>query len=240
MMDKLDILAIAAHPDDAEISCSGTLLKAVADGKKVGILDLTKGELGSRGSAEIRMSESAASSKVLQLSARENLALKDGFFSYEEESIKLIIQQIRRFQPDIVLCNAPSDRHPDHGRASKLTKDACFYSGLLKIETEWEGSQQLHWRPGVIYSYIQDYYLEPDFVVDITEFWDKKMEALQCFSSQFFDPKSSEPKTPISGEEFFEFLRARAMQYGRPSGFMLAEGFIAERPIGLKSLHHIL
>ncbi len=240
MTDKLDILAIAAHPDDAEISCSGTILKAVADGKRVGILDLTRGELGSRGSAEIRSAESAASAKVLQLSARANLGLKDGFFTYEEESIKLIVRQLRHFQPDIVLCNAPSDRHPDHGRASKLTKDACFYSGLLKIETEWEGNQQRHWRPAAVYSYIQDYYIEPDFVVDITEYWEKKMEALKCFSSQFFDPTSSEPKTPISGEEFFEFLRARAMQYGRPSGFLLAEGFIADRPIGVKSLSHIL
>jgi N-acetylglucosamine malate deacetylase 1 len=240
MIDKLDILAIAAHPDDVEISCSGTLLRAVADGKKVGILDLTRGELGSRGSAEIRMSESAASAKVLHLAVRENLGLKDGFFSHDEQSIKLIIQQIRRYQPDIILCNAPSDRHPDHGRASKLTKDACFYSGLLKIETEWEGNQQVHWRPKAVYSYIQDYYMEPDFVVDISEFWDKKMEALKCFSSQFYDPKSNEPKTPISGEEFFEFLHARAMQYGRPSGFLLAEGFVTDRPVGIKSLHHIL
>jgi N-acetylglucosamine malate deacetylase 1 len=240
MTDKLDILAIAAHPDDVEISCSGTLLKAVAERKKIGILDLTKGELGSRGSAEIRMKESAASAKILQLSARENLGLKDGFFSYDEESIRLIIQQIRRFQPEVVLCNAPSDRHPDHGRASKLIKDACFYSGLLRIETEWEGNQQAHWRPGSVFSYIQDYYLEPDFVVDITEFWEKKLEALKCFSSQFFDPKSSEPKTPISGEEFFDFLHARAIQYGRPSGFLLAEGFVADRPIGIKSLSHIL
>ncbi|MEZ4799502.1 MAG: bacillithiol biosynthesis deacetylase BshB1 [Flavobacteriales bacterium] len=228
---KLDILAIAAHPDDVEISAGGTVLKSIAQGKKVGIVDMTMGELGSRGSGELRLVEAANASKILGVVARENLRLADGFFKDDKESMLKMIDAIRKYKPEIVLTNAPSDRHPDHGRASKFVRDACFYSGLRRIETEHE-----YWRPKAVYMFNQDYYNKPDFVVDVTEFWDKKMEALMAFSSQFFDPSSKEPKTPISGEEFFDFLRSRAMEFGRPAGYLLAEGFIVERAIGVKDL----
>jgi len=228
---QLDILVFAAHPDDAEISAGGTILKAVAAGHKVGVIDITRGELGSRGSAELRAVEAANASKVLGLSARENCGLRDGFFLQNEDSLLAMIRMIRTYQPKIVLCNAISDRHPDHGKASKLVSEACFYSGLLKIDTGQE-----KWRPGAVYHYVQDYYLKPDFVVDVTDFWDKKVEALRCYSSQFYDPNSTEPRTPISGKEFFDFLHARAMQMGRPAGFQLAEGFIADRTIGVNDI----
>lgn len=231
---KLDILAIAAHPDDVEISAGGTVLKSIQQGKKVGIVDLTRGELGSRGSGDLRMIEAEAASKILGISARVNLGLADGFFEINEASLRKIIEQIRIYRPEIVLTNAPSDRHPDHGRASKLVRDACFYSGLRKIETGQEA-----WRPKAVYMFNQDFYNKPDFVVDVTEFWETKMEALKAYGSQFFDPNSKEPKTPISGEEFFDFLRARSMDFGRPAGYLLAEGFMVDRTIGVEDLFHL-
>jgi len=231
---KLDILAIAAHPDDVEISAGGTVLKSIQQGKKVGIVDLTRGELGSRGSGDLRMIEAEAASKILGISARVNLGLADGFFENNEASLRKIIEQIRIYKPEIVLTNAPSDRHPDHGRASQLVRDACFYSGLRKIETGQEA-----WRPKSVYMFNQDYYNKPDFVVDVTEFWETKMEALKAYGSQFFDPNSKEPKTPISGEEFFDFLRARSMDFGRPAGYLLAEGFMVDRTIGVEDLFHL-
>ncbi len=231
---KLDILAIAAHPDDVEISAGGTVLKSIQQGKKVGIVDLTRGELGSRGSGDLRMIEAEAASKILGISARVNLGLADGFFENNEASLRKIIEQIRIYKPEIVLTNAPSDRHPDHGRASKLVRDACFYSGLRKIETGHEA-----WRPKAVYMFNQDFYNKPDFVVDITEFWETKMESLKAYGSQFFDPNSKEPKTPISGEEFFDFLRARAMDFGRPAGYLLAEAFMVDRTIGVEDLFHL-
>jgi bacillithiol biosynthesis deacetylase BshB1 len=231
---KLDILAIAAHPDDVEISAGGTVLKSIQQGKKVGIVDLTRGELGSRGSGDLRMIEADAASKILGISARVNLGLADGFFENNETSLRKIIEQIRIYKPEIVLTNAPSDRHPDHGRASQLVRDACFYSGLRKIETGQEA-----WRPKSVYMFNQDYYNKPDFVVDVTEFWETKMEALKAYGSQFFDPNSKEPKTPISGEEFFDFLRARSMDFGRPAGYLLAEGFMVDRTIGVEDLFHL-
>lgn len=240
MSKKLNILAFAAHPDDAEISAAGTLLKAVAQGHKVGIIDLTQGELGSRGSTELRKKEAENASHVLGLSVRENLKLADGFFEHNEASLRAVIEMIRKYQPDIVLCNSHTDRHPDHGRASKLVSDACYYSGLVKIETTVDGVMQEKWRPRAVYQYIQDYYLKPDFVIDVTPFWNKKIEALKCFSSQFYDPQSAEPLTPISGEEFFDFLKGRALQMGRPAGFLLAEGFIADRIIGVDDLTLLL
>lgn len=240
MKKKLDILVFAAHPDDAEISVGGTIAKAVRQGYQVGIADLTAGELGSRGNAELRSKESAAASSVLGIHARVNLGLADGFFEQNEDTLRLVIQTIRDFKPEIILCNAPSDRHPDHGKASKLIRDASFYSGLRKIETsDEEGSSQEHWRPVAVYQYIQDYYLQPDFVLDITEFWQQKLAALACYSSQFFDPKSTEPTTPISGQEFFDFLRGRAIQSGRPAGFQYAEGFISDRTPGVSDLFHL-
>jgi bacillithiol biosynthesis deacetylase BshB1 len=240
MSNQLDILYFAAHPDDAEISAGGSIAKAVKQGYRVGIADLTAGEMGSRGSAEIRARESAASSEILGIHARVNLGLRDGFFEQNEASLRLVIQTIRKFRPQIVICNAPSDRHPDHGKASKLVVDACFYSGLRKIETVGEdGTRQEHWRPSATYHYIQDYYLKPDFVMDITEFWEQKIASLKCYGSQFFDPNSSEPTTPISGQEFFDFLKGRALQTGRPAGFILGEGFIAARTPGVEDFFHL-
>ncbi len=233
---KLDILAIGVHPDDIELSCSGTILKHIAQGKKVGILDLTIGELGSRGSGELRLIEAANAAKVLGVSVRENIGLADGFFRNTKESQLEIIKIIRKYQPKVILANAVSDRHPDHGRASKLISEACFYSGLVKIETELDGKKQEKWRPNAVYHYIQDRFIEPDFVVDVTDFVAKKIEAIQCFSSQFYNPNSDEPQTPISGEYFLEFIGARMMQYGREIGVKYAEGFTAERYVGVEDL----
>jgi N-acetylglucosamine malate deacetylase 1 len=230
-MLKLDVLAIAAHPDDVEISAAGTLLRCKAQGMSVGIVDMTQGELGTRGSSELRLKEAQKAAEILGLTIRENLGLADGFFQNDEATIRKVIDVIRKYKPTIVLTNAKSDRHPDHGRASKLVSDACFYSGLRKIETEHEA-----WRPKSVYFFGQDYYQKPDFVVDITPFWEKKMEALKAYSSQFYDPNSSEPVTPISGESFFDFIKSRNMDYGRPAGYLLAEGFCAARVIGVPNL----
>jgi bacillithiol biosynthesis deacetylase BshB1 len=237
---KIDILAIGIHPDDVELSCTGTLLKHIAKGKKVAILDLTLGELGTRGNAEIRTKEAMASAKIQGVSFRKQLQLKDGFFENNEASQRAIIEVIRDCQPDIVLCNAISDRHPDHGRAAQLTIDACFYSGLVKIETVLNGTKQLAWRPKAVYHYIQDQYLKPDFVIDVTEYRDKKHEAIKAFSSQFYDPNSKEPETPISGKEFLDYVDAKMMICGRSIGVKYAEGFIASRTVGVKDLFDLL
>lgn len=233
---KLDILAFAAHPDDVELACSGTLMKHIDAGYSAGIVDLTRGELGTRGSADLREREAAASSKVLGISARENLALPDGFFEINRESTLKVIEQIRRFRPQVVFCNSISDRHPDHGRAAKLVSEACFYSGLRKIESQWQGEKQEAWRPQAVYHYIQDYYIKPDFVVDITAQWERKIESVRCFSSQFFNPESQEPNSPISTPEFMEFLEGRARDFGRPTGFTFAEGFTLERALGVEDV----
>ncbi len=236
MMQKIDILAIGVHPDDVELSCSDTLLKHIAAGKKCAILDLTKGELGTRGSAELRTIEANNSSKLMGLTFREQLDLKDGFFLNNEESIKEICKVIRASQPEIVLANAVEDRHPDHGRAAKLIADACFYSGLSKNETEFNGVKQGAWRPKAVYHYIQDHYIHPDFVIDVTNYAEKKREAIMCFSSQFFDPKSTEPQTPISSAEFIESLFAKMSIWGRAMGVKYAEGFTVTRYPGVDNL----
>lgn len=236
MAVKLDIMAIGAHPDDVEISAGATVAKSVALGQKVGIVDLTRGELGSRGSAELREIESSNASTVLGLTVRENLGMADGFFQYNEENLRSIITAIRKYQPEIILCTAPSDRHPDHGRSSKLIQDACFYAGLLRIETVSGNESQKPWRPKAVYSYIQDHYLKPDFVIDVTSFWEKKIEALKCYSSQFYSGDDKQPITPISGSEFFDYLYGRALHMGRPAGFILGEGFIAHRTPGVEHL----
>ncbi len=238
---KVDILAIGVHPDDVELSCSGTLLRHIAAGKTVGLLDLTRGELGSRGSAEIRDQEAATSAKLMGAAFRKNLRMADGFFQHTPENIRKIISVIRYCQPEIVLANAPHDRHPDHGRAAKLTADACFYSGLIKIETTDENGQpQEKWRPKSVYHYIQDYNLEPDFVVDISGYIDQKFELIMAFGSQFFNPKTTgiarEPDTPISGESFMKFLKAKARGFGRVAGYEFAEGFKIARTPGVKDL----
>ncbi len=233
---KVDILAFAAHPDDVEISCGGTILKHVEMGYKVAVVDLTQGELGSRGSAETRKVEAADASKILGLVARENLFMQDGFFTNSEENKKKIVQAIRKYQPKIVLANSISDRHPDHGRGSSIVSDACFLAGLPKIETFDGEKLQEAWRPEVIYHYIQDYWIEPDFIVDISKFIDRKVEAISSYKTQFYDPNSTEPETPISGKEFFDFIKARAMQFGRLIKTEYAEGFTVEVPMKVEDL----
>lgn len=233
---KLSILAFGAHPDDVELSAAGTLLKHQAAGAKIGIIDLTEGELGSRGTVESRYAEANDAASILQLAVRENLQMGDGFFFHSEENLLKIIQQIRRFQPEIVLANAHSDRHPDHAKGSKLVSEACFLAGLRKIKTTWNGEEQGAYRPKAVYHYIQDHYLEPDFVIDVTDFVPQKMNAIKAYKTQFWDPNSMEPQTPISGEEFFEFLHGRMTQYGRAIGVKYAEGFTVERTLGVSSL----
>jgi len=242
---KLDILAIGAHPDDIELSCSGTLLKHVDLGHKIGLLDLTKGELGSRGSAAIRRKEAALAAKMMQASVRDNVGFKDGFFEIESSIMKLI-PYIRKYQPEIVLANAVSDRHPDHGRAAELIRRACFLAGLKKIKTHWkkEKKAQLHWRPKQVFHYIQDRYLEPDFVVDISAYMERKIEVVQAYSSQFYNPQlakySKEAQTPISGKDFLDNLYSKANIYGRNIGVSYAEGFTLDRTLGVDNLFDLL
>jgi N-acetylglucosamine malate deacetylase 1 len=233
---KLDILAIGVHPDDVELSCSGTLLRHIAQGKRCGILDLTTGELGTRGSGPLRLEEAAEAAKILGVTVRDNLGMADGFFINDKDHQLEIIKKIRQYQPEIILCNAVSDRHPDHGRSAKLVSESCFYSGLRKIETQFEGSSQKAWRPKVIYHYIQDNHLKPDFVVDVTEFIDKKMESIKAFKSQFYDPNSNEPESPISVKNFLDVVKGKMNVFGREAGFEYAEGFNVERTIGLTDL----
>ncbi len=236
---KIDLLAIGVHPDDVELSCSGTLLGHIAQGKVVGLLDLTSGELGTRGSGPLRLIEAGESAKLMGAAFRKNLHLPDGFFQYSKENILKIIPIIREHQPEIVLANSLTDRHPDHGRAAKLVADACFYAGLVKIETlDRYGNIQDRWRPKALYHYIQDRNLKPDFVVDISDFIEKKFELILAFKSQFFiaEEVDKELSTPISGKDFLDFLRAKAQTYGRPAGFEYAEGFNVNRTIGVRSL----
>lgn len=242
---KIDILAIGVHPDDVELSCSGTLLKHIAAGKTVGLLDLSRGELGTRGTAEIRDQEGARAAELMGAAFRKNLGMADGFFEYSRQNLIKIIEVIREHQPEIVLANALSDRHPDHGRAAKLAADACFYSGLIKIETR-NAAGELHdrWRPRAVYHYIQDHNLKPDFVVDITPYIDRKMEVIMAFGSQFYNPDAKEYEkelsSPISGKQFFDFLRAKAQSYGREAGFDYGEGFNVARTPGVNSLFDLL
>ncbi len=236
---KLDILAFAAHPDDIELSASGTIIKAIREGKKVGIVDLTRGELGSRGSAEIRDKEAEAASEIMGLSARENLGLPDGFFEINEDSRKGVIKAIRKYQPEIVLANAVSDRHPDHGKGAQLVHEAAFLSGLIRISTRSDGEEQQAWRPRRVFHYIQDHYTKPDFVVNITGLFEEKMKTVRAYSSQFFNPEGDGVKTPISGEDFVKFLEGRARQMGREAGFEMGEGFTVSHPIGGESLFDV-
>ena len=227
---KVDILAFGAHPDDIELGCGGSLAKAVAQGKKVGLIDLTQGELGTRGSAEIRKQEATEAAKLLNASFRENLGFRDGFFVNDEAHQLEVIKTIRAYQPNIVLCNAIDDRHIDHAKGSQLVSDACFLSGLKKIVTkDNEGNTQPAWRPAQVYHYIQWKEITPDFVLDISEYIDKKLEVIQAYSSQFFDKESKEPSTPISSKNFLESVRYRAKNLGRLAGVDAAEGFTVER-----------
>lgn len=233
---KLDILAIGVHPDDVELSCAGTLLKHIAMGKACGIVDLTAGELGTRGSGPLRLTEAAASARILGISVRDNLGMADGFFVNDRAHQLAIIRKIRQYQPEVLICNAVSDRHPDHGRAAKLVSDACFYSGLRRIETELDGAAQSAWRPKAVYHYIQDHHLKPDFVVDVTPFIEQKMEAIKAFKSQFYDPNSREPDSPISVKNFFDVVKGKMSVFGRDAGYDFAEGFNVERVIGVNNL----
>ena len=237
---KLDILAFGAHPDDVELGCGGTLAKEIALEKKVGIIDLTRGELGTRGSVEIRNQEAAAAAKILGVSARENLDMRDGFFVNDESHQLKIIEMIRKYKPEIVICNAIDDRHIDHGKGSKLVSDACFLSGLIKIETEVNGEKQQAWRPKLVYHYIQWKNIIPDFVVDITGFNDKRTAAILAYSSQFYNPKSGEPETPIASKNFLESLNYRAQDLGRLIGTDYAEGFTVERYLAVNSLGDLM
>lgn len=233
---KLDILAFGAHPDDIELGCSGTIAKEVSLGKKVGIVDLTRGELGTRGTKEIRDQEAMAAAQILGVVVRENLNFRDGFFINDEKHQLEIIKMIRKYQPEIVLCNAIDDRHIDHSKGSKLVSDACFLSGLTKIETDQNGKPQMAWRPKLVYHYIQWKNIEPDFVVDITGYMEKKMQAVMAYGSQFFDPNSNEPETPITSKNFLDSVKYRAQDLGRLVNVESAEGFTVERYLTVNSL----
>ncbi len=237
---KLDILAIGAHPDDVELSCSGTIAKEVESGKKVGILDLTRGELGTRGTPEIRDQEAKKASEILGVLTRENLGFKDGFFINDQNHQLEVIKILRKYKPEIVLCNAVTDRHIDHGKGSKLVSDACFLSGLRKIETLLNGVKQEAWRPKHVYHYIQWANITPDFVVDISNHIDKKMESVEAYTSQFYDTSSKEPTTPISSRNFLDSIKYRAADLGRIIGVEYAEGFTVERYVAVDSIFNLI
>ncbi|NEU08197.1 bacillithiol biosynthesis deacetylase BshB1 [Flavihumibacter sp. R14] len=236
---KLDILVFAVHPDDAELGCSGTILKHIAAGKKVGIVDLTRGELGTRGTAEIRDEEAARSAAILGLHIRENLRMRDGFFKNDEQHQLQVIRAIRKYQPEIILSNALHDRHPDHGRAGDLVYDAVFLSGLSRVSTEMAGVEQRPWRPGMLLQYIQDRYIEPDILIDVTDFWDTKMESIHAFSTQFFNPDNDDQGTYISSPEFLKIIEARARDLGKYIGATYAEGFTSRKYLGVDDLFQL-
>ncbi len=237
---KTDILAIGAHPDDVELGCGGTLAKLISEGKKVAVIDLTQGELGTRGTNLTRAEEAKNASEILGISARENLKMKDGFLLNIEEHKMQIVKMIRKYQPEIVFANAVEDRHPDHAKASKLVSDACFLSGLIKIETELDGENQKTWRPKHVFHYIQWKHITPDFVVDISQFMNKKIEACLTYKTQFYNPDSKEPMTPIATKDFLESLTYRAQDLGRLSGVEFAEGFTTEKLLAFKNFDGIV
>lgn len=236
MSIKLDILAICAHPDDAEISCGATLAKHIAHGYRVGVVDLTRGELGTRGTAEVRDQEAAAAAKILGLAVRDNLRLRDGFFGNSEEEKRAIITAIRTYQPELILTNAVTDRHPDHGRAAALVKECVFLSGLTKVVTTAEGQEQKAWRPKALYHFIQSQFITPDLIVDVSAHWEKKMEALRAFRSQFYDPNSNEPETFISNPGFMKLIETRGHELGYSIGVQYGEGFTVTRTVGVDHL----
>ena len=237
---KVDILAFGVHPDDVELGCSGTLIASAAAGKKVAVIDLTRGELGTRGTIETRKKEAADAAKVMLLSGRENLGMADGFFQNDETNIRKVITAIRKYQPEIVLCNAPEDRHPDHGRSSKLVSDAAYLSGLRKIETFVDGIAQEHWRPAYVFHYIQDRYLKPDFVFDISGYWEKKLETILCYTTQFNSSNNDEPQTYISTPDFIDTIKSRALMLGKRIGVKYAEGYISAKMIGVNDFNSFI
>jgi bacillithiol biosynthesis deacetylase BshB1 len=239
-MLKLDILVLSVHPDDAELGCSGTILKHVALGKKVGIVDLTRGELGTRGSVEIREQEAAASAKILGLAVRENLGLPDGFFENTREHQLKVIAAIRKYQPEIILTNAYYDRHPDHARSSDLVDTSAFLAGLRKIETFEDGVAQEAWRPQHVLHFIQDNYIKPDILIDVTDYWDKKIESINAFGSQFYNPEwEGEPQTYISSPQFINVVTARASELGKSIQVKYAEGFTSRKILGVDNLFYL-
>ena len=237
---KTDVLAIGAHPDDVELGCGGTLAKLISEGKRVAIVDLTQGELGTRGTNITRAEEAKNASEILEISMRENLKMKDGFLQNSEEYQMQIVKMIRKYQPEIIFANAIDDRHPDHAKAAKLVSDACFLSGLVKIETELDGKNQKAWRPKHVFHYIQWKNITPDFVVDISGFMEKKIEACLAYKTQFYDPASKEPMTPIATKDFLESLTYRAQDLGRLSGVEFAEGFTTEKLLAFKNFDGII
>ncbi len=239
-MKKLDILAFGAHPDDVELGCGATIAKEISLGKSVGIIDLTRGELGTRGSAEIRDTEAENAAKILNVAVRENLNFRDGFFKNNEKHQLEVIRMIRKYKPEIVICNAIDDRHIDHAKGSKLVSDACFLSGLMKIETSLNGAIQEPWRPKTVYHYIQWKNIEPDFVVDVSGFLDLKMKAILAYDSQFYNPNTDEPETPITSKNFLDSIKYRAQDLGRLIGVEYGEGFTAERYLAVNSLDDLI
>jgi bacillithiol biosynthesis deacetylase BshB1 len=237
---KLDILAFGVHPDDVELGCAGTIMAAIDQGKKVGIVDLTRGELGTRGTPTTRTQEAAAAAKIMGVDVRENLDMADGFFANDEAHQRKIIALIRKYQPDIILANAPEDRHPDHGRSAKLVSDAAFLSGLRKIETVHDGASQQAWRPAYTFHYIQDRFIQPSFVIDITKYMDRKIEAVLAYGTQFNSADTSEPQTYISSPQFLETVKARALMLGKRIGVGYAEGYITEKIIGFSNFDAII
>lgn len=238
---KLDILVLAAHPDDAELSCGGTLLDAAAKGKKTGVIDFTRGEMGSRGTPELRIQEAEAASRILGLSVRENLGFRDVFFTEDEEHLLQIVRVIRQYRPEIVIANAVEDRHPDHGKAARLSANACFVSGLAKVITHHpDGTVQQPWRPRQLFHFIQSYHLRPTFVVDISAYWEQKTQAIMAYASQFHtggsSAEDSEPQTFISTPAFMDFIHARAREFGQLAGVQYAEGFTTHRPPAVPDL----
>ncbi len=238
-ISEVDILAFAAHPDDVELACSGTLIRAVEQGMKVGICDMTRGELGTRGNPDLRLEEAEKARSVIGADFRVNLGMADGLFDASEENKLAIVKVIRQARPRLLFVNALSDRHPDHSRASELQKNAAFLSGLRRIETDYEGSNQTAHRPDLVLHYIQDNYLNPTFIVDVSDQWENKMKSIFAFSSQFYDPDSKEPESPISSKHFMDYVECRGIQFGRLIGKQFGEGFISDRPIGVDSLSDI-
>lgn len=236
---KLDILVLAVHPDDAELGCSGTIVKHIALGKKVGIIDFTRGELGTRGSAEMRDQEAADSAVIMGLHARENLRFRDGFFENNEAHQLEVVKMIRKYQPELVLTNALHDRHPDHGKAGDLANDACFLSGLSKVSTQIDGIEQEAWRPRLVLQYIQDRYIKPDVIIDITPYFETKIAAIKAFKTQFFNPELDEPDTYISSPEFFESVIGRAREFGKTVGATYGEGFTSRKLLGVDNLFNL-
>jgi bacillithiol biosynthesis deacetylase BshB1 len=234
---KLDVLAFGAHPDDVELSCSGTILKLVNAGKKVGIVDLTQGEMGTRGTIETRKAESEASNKILGIAVRENLYMEDGFFEVSRENKLKVVQMLRKYQPTIVFANAVYDRHTDHGRAAELIDQSIFIAGLAKVETELNGIKQTRWRPKQVFNYIQYHYLQPDVVVDISSYWENKMESILAYGTQFYNPDSKEPKTLISSEKFLKQVEARAREMGAKIGCEFGEGFTTKTTVAYDFLN---